>query len=210
MPITITNARPEHWQALEELQKVCYPTLHADELLRVEHFASHYRLFPEGQQIALDGEQVVGMSTTFRSDIDFAHPDHTFYEIIAGGFFTNHKPQGALLYGADISVHPEHRRRGIASQLYDARKQLIKRLDMQGMVAGGMIPGYRFHCAEMSVEAYVSAVVAGALSDPALTPQLRNGFVVRGVLHDYLRDALLGNDATLIAWFNPDYRPIVQ
>lgn len=206
----MTNVRPEHWQALAELQKVCYPTLHADELLRVEHFASHYQLFPEGQHVALDGEQVVGMSATFRSDIDFAHPDHTFYEIIAGGFFTNHKPQGTLLYGADISVHPEYRRRGIASQLYDARKQLITLLEMQGMVAGGLIPGYRFQRAEMSVEAYVSAVVAGEISDPTLTPQLRNGFVVRGVLHDYLRDALLGNEATLIAWFNPDYRDMAR
>ena len=208
MTITITNARPEHWQALEELQKVCYPTLHADELLRGEHFASHYRLFPEGQHVALDGERVVGMSATFRTDVDFEHPDHRFYEIIAGGFFTNHQPQGALLYGADISVHPERRRRGIASQLYDARKQLIRQLGMQGMVAGGMIPGYQFHRADMSVEAYVDQVVAGMISDPTLTPQLRNGFVVRGVLHDYLRDALLGNDATLIAWFNPDYRAV--
>jgi hypothetical protein len=52
----------------------------------------------------------------------------------------------------------------------------------------------------MSVEAYVAEVVAGRLSDPTLTPQLRNGFQVRGVLRDHIRAGELGNDAALIVW----------
>jgi hypothetical protein len=31
--------------------------------------------------------------------------------------------------------------------------------------------------------------------------------VVRGIIRDYLHDELLGNDATLIVYDNPDYRP---
>jgi len=49
-------------------------------------------------------------------------------------------------------------------------------------------------------------VASGEISDPTLTPQLRNGYTVRGIIHDYLHDAELGNDATLIVWDNPDYR----
>jgi len=207
MSIQITTTQPEHFAQLEELQRVCYPSLHADELLRGEHFASHHRLFPEGQHVALDGEQVVGQSSTFRTAVDFEHPDHAFIEIIAGGFFTNHDPNGAYLYGADISTHPHYRRRGIASQLYDARKALIRKLGLRGMVAGGMIPGYRHYRNALSVEDYVAQVVAGQLSDPTLSAQLRNGFSVRGILHDYLRDEVNGNDATLIVWENPDYTP---
>lgn len=202
MSITITTTRPEHFAALEELQRICYPSLHPDELMRVEHFASHHKLFPEGQHVALDGDRPVGMSATFRANLDFDHPDHTFHEIIAGGYFTNHEPDGAYLYGADMSVHPEYRRRGIASQLYEARKQLIKQFNMKGMVAGGMIPGYRHYRDQMSVDEYVARVVSGEIADPTLTPQLRNGFTVRGILHEYLRDDVLGNDATLIVWEN--------
>lgn len=207
MAITITNLRPEHFEALAELQKVCFPTLSPEEWLRPEHFASHYRLFAEGQFVALDGERPIGMSATFRYDLDLAHPEHTFYEIMAGGYFTNHDPNGPYLYGADTSVHPDYRRQGIASRLYDARKQLIKRLNLKGMVAGGMLPGYRHHKHVLSVAAYVDKVVNGELDDPTLTPQLRNGFVVRGILYNYLNDARLGNDATLIVWENPDYQP---
>ena len=206
MSITITTIQPEHFAQLEALQRLCYPSLHPDELLRVEHFASHYRLFPAGQHVALDGENVVGQSSTFRTEIDFAHPDHAFIEMIAQGYFTNHDPNGAYLYGADISTHPEYRRRGIATLLYDARKELIRRLNMRGMVAGGMIPGYPAYRSAMSAEEYAAKVVAGELSDPTLTAQLRNGFVVRGILHDYLRDEVNGNDATLIVWENPDFR----
>jgi GNAT superfamily N-acetyltransferase len=210
MSITITNTQPEHFAALEALQQVCYPTLHPDEWLRAIHFASHYRLFPEGQHVALDGDRPVGMSATFRIDLDWKHPDHTFHEIIAGGYFTNHDPRGAYLYGADMSVHPDYRRRGIASQLYAARKALIRRLNLRGMVAGGMIPGYRHYRERMSVDEYVRLVQADEIADPTLTPQLRNGFVVRGILRDYIHDDTLGHDATLIVWNNPDYKGVTS
>lgn len=205
MTIIITNTRPEHFAALEVLQQICYPTLHPDEWLRVEHFASHYSLFPEGQHVALDGDQPIGMSATFRWNVDFQHPEHTFHEIIAGGYFTNHQLNGMYLYGADMSVHNDYRRRGIASQLYNARKKLIKHLNLKGMVAGGMLPGYRLYRDQLSVEEYTQRVQAGIITDPTLTPQLRNGFVVRGILHDYIRDDQLGHDASLIVWDNPDY-----
>jgi hypothetical protein len=42
------------------------------------------------------------------------------------------------------------------------------------------------------------------MSDPTLTPQLKSGFQVRGVLHDYLEAGYLGNDVALIVWENPD------
>jgi len=77
---------------------------------------------------------------------------------------------------------------------------------LRGMVGGGMVPGYRFHKHEMSLETYAAKVSAGELHDPTLTPQLKNGYVVRGVIYNYLQDALLGNDATLIVWDNPDYQ----
>jgi GNAT superfamily N-acetyltransferase len=202
--IIITNTRPEHLAALAAHQRVCYPTLAPYEWLNEEHFASHLRLFPEGQHVALDGERVVGQSSTFRCRSDQVFVSHTFYDIIAGGFFTNHDPQGEWLYGADTSVHPDYRGRKIASMLYRARKDLIRRLNLRGMVAGGMLPGYNRHKDIMSVEEYIERVTRGELIDPTLTPQLRNGFVVRGVLRDYIDDDAITSHAALIVWENPD------
>ena len=204
--IIISNTHPEHLAALAEHQRICYPTLAPYEWLNEEHFASHLQLFPEGQHVALDGERVVGQSSTFRCRSDQAFVPHTFYDIIAGGFFTNHDPQGEWLYGADTSVHPDYRGRKIASKLYRARKDLIRRLNLRGMVAGGMLPGYNRHKDAMSVEEYIERVTCDELIDPTLTPQLRNGFVVRGVLRDYIDDDAITSHAALIVWEKPDYK----
>ncbi|GAB4216337.1 MAG: GNAT family N-acetyltransferase [Roseiflexaceae bacterium] len=204
--IVIANTAPEHINELEQLQVLCYPTLAPEHRMRRPHFESQLQIFPEGQHVALADGRVVGQSSTLRVDFDLDHPDHSFDDMIAGGYFTTHNPVGPWLYGADVSTHPDYRRRGVASALYHARKALIRRLNLRGMLAGGMLPGYRHHRDSMPAEEYVARVVRGELSDPTLTAQLRNGFVVRGVLHGYLHDAELGDEAALIVWENPEYR----
>jgi GNAT superfamily N-acetyltransferase len=164
-------------------------------------FAAQLQVFPEGQHVALDGERVIGQSSTFRIAGTLAFAQHTYRGITGHNRFTLHDPAGDWLYGADMSVHPEYRGRGIATALYDTRKALVGRLGMHGIVAGGALPGFHQHCHALSVEAYVAEVVAGRLLDPTLTPQLRNGFAVRAILRNYVDGGeLVHNDATLIVW----------
>lgn len=204
--IVISDTRPEHIAQLAVHQRVCFPTLDPNAWMTEEHFASHLRLFPEGQHVALDGDRVVGQSSTFRISGARALTQHEFIEIMGAGFFTNHDPQGEWLYGADMSVHPEYRGRKISKMLYNARKELVRRLNLRGMVAGGQMPGYHHYRDQMGVEEYIALVQHGELSDPTLTPQLRSGFVARGVLYNYLDDAEHGSEASLIVWENPDWR----
>lgn len=203
MTINITNVREEHVDALEAHQRLCYPTLAEHELMRAEHFRAHLKLFPDGQHVALDGECVVGQSSTFRCRAEQVFEPHVFHELMGGGFFSNHEPSGEWLYGADMSVNPAYRGQGIASQLYAARKDLIRRLGLLGMVIGGMLPGYNHYREQMQVEEYVERVARGELTDPTMTPQIRNGFVVRGVLRDYIDDASITPHAALMVWENP-------
>lgn len=206
MSIAIVNTRPEHIEQLVAHQQTCFPTLDPAAWMRAEDFAAQLRVFPEGQHVALDGDRVVGQSTTLRVG-DEAFAQHTFLGITGGLRLSTHRPGGAWLYGADISVHPAYRGRRISSALYAARKELVRRLGMRGIVAGGQLAGYHHHRSAMGVEAYVARVVAGELADPTLTPQLRSGFAVRGVLWDYLDDAEHGREASLIVWERPDLTP---
>ncbi len=204
MSITITNTRPEHAEPIARHQRICFPTLLDEDLLQPEHVLRHLEIFPEGQHVALDGDRLVGMSTTFRATTEQAFAPHNFHEIIDGGWLSNHRPDGEWLYGVDVSVHPDYRGRGISKMLYDARKVLIRRLGLRGMIAGGMMPGYHLHRDRLSAEAYVDEVVAGRLSDPTLTPQLRSGFRVHQVVYGYLEAGELGNQVAMIVWENPD------
>ena len=164
--IEITNTRPEHLAALAEHQRICFPTLAPDEWMTEEHFASHLRLFPEGQHVALDGARVVGQSSTFRISGARALNQHQYMDILGQSYFTNHDPHGEWLYGADMSVHPDYRGRKISTLLYDARKDLVRRLGLRGMVAGGMIPGYKNYRDRMSVAEYASAVACRRADRP--------------------------------------------
>jgi GNAT superfamily N-acetyltransferase len=198
--ILITHTRPEFIPQLEDLQIVCYPTLADTSRLKAPHFESHLRIFPEGQWVALDGVRVVGMSAGFLCTFDFDHPHHTFDEIIDYGFFTRHDPRGPHFYGADVSVHPEYRGRGLARRLYDARKELVRRRGLRGIVTGAMIPGFARYKSAMDAATYVAHVTAGEIFDPTLSVQLRQGFHVRGLLPNYLPDSATDGWSVLIEW----------
>ncbi len=198
--ILITNTRAEHIPQLVELQIVCYPTLADTSRLKAPHLESHLHIFPAGQWVAVEGARVVGMSAGFLYTFDFDHSQHTFDEIIGYGYFTQHNPQGQHFYGADVSVHPDYRGRGISRLLYDARKDLVRRRGLRGIVAGGMIPGFAHYKTQMDARTYVAQVVAGEIFDPTLSVQLRQGFRVRGLLPNYLPDIATDGWAVLIEW----------
>ena len=82
----------------------------------------------------------------------------------------------------------------------------MRKYNRRGMVGGGVLPGFIRHKHAMSVHAYVAKVMAGEILDPTLSFQLKEGFVVRGLLENYLEDSASDNWAVLIVWSNPDYR----
>jgi GNAT superfamily N-acetyltransferase len=196
--IRILSTRPEHAAALEELQKVVFPTLDDGERFKKEHYLRHIELFPEGQFVAVDGERVVGMTTTIRCHFDFEHSQHTFAEIIQGGWLTSHDPEGPWLYGCDVGTHPEYRRRGIARGLYAARQDTVRRLGLLGQVTVGMLRGYGVHKGEMSAETYYEQLLRGERSDPTISAQMQLGFEPRGLVPDYLTDPVCDSYGVLL------------
>eukprot|EP00216_Chloropicon_sp_CCMP2111_P005841 CAMPEP_0198241692 /NCGR_PEP_ID=MMETSP1446-20131203/6450_1 /TAXON_ID=1461542 ORGANISM="Unidentified sp, Strain CCMP2111" /NCGR_SAMPLE_ID=MMETSP1446 /ASSEMBLY_ACC=CAM_ASM_001112 /LENGTH=254 /DNA_ID=CAMNT_0043924569 /DNA_START=38 /DNA_END=799 /DNA_ORIENTATION=+ len=123
---------------------------------------------------------------------------HTFNEITGGMFGTTHDPDGDVIYGVDISVHPQCRRMGIGRALYESRKSVAREMNCKGIVAGGLISGYHRHKDALGPEEYVARVVRGEITDPTVTFQLSCGFQVKGILRDYIDDTSCGNHAALI------------
>ncbi|MEO0586145.1 MAG: GNAT family N-acetyltransferase [Planctomycetota bacterium] len=198
--VQLTTIEPRYFEALAQLQRDCYPTLAPIELMGVDHLASQHAVFPGGQFVALVDGDVVGMASGFFCRFDLDHPTHTFREFCDNLYFRTHDPDGPWYYGADISVHPDCRGMGIGRLLYQARQDLVRDHGKRGIVAGGLIPGYADHKHALTPAEYVDRVVAGTLTDPTLTFQLRNGFRVRGLIPDYLEDEASDHWATLITW----------
>jgi GNAT superfamily N-acetyltransferase len=196
--VEVVPTRPEHAEALEALQKICFPTLADAQRMKAAHYRAHIAMFPEGQLCVVDGARVIGSTTTIRLDFDFAHPDHRFDEIFQGGWLTSHQPAGRWLYGADMETHPDYRGRGVARALYEARKALVQRLGLDGQVTVGSPSGYGAVAAEVGIDEYVADVVAKRRRDPTLSMQLGFGFEPRGVIASYLDDPGCGDYGVLL------------
>ena len=188
------------------LELACFPHTDPEELISEADMRAYARTFPEGFFVCLDGDRVVGQGAGIFLDFDFEHPQHGIVEITGEHQCGNHDPDGDWYYGTDIVVHPDYRRRGIGQKLYDLRKDLVRRTARRGIIAGGHIPGFADHKHRMSAADYVSKVAGGGIYDSTLSFQLQNGFEVRGVLENYLRDEATDGWSALIVWDNPDYR----
>jgi len=185
---TVVRTQQEHAAQLGELQKIVFPTLAPEQRFEARHYLRHIELFPEGQFCVVDGTKVVGMTSTIRMNFDFEHPDHTFADVIQGGWLTSHDPNGRWLYGADIGVHPDYRRRGIARMLYKARHETVRALGLAGQVTVGMPSGYGAVKDQMSAQQYYDELVAGTRTDPTISAQRRLGFTLRSLVPNYIDD----------------------
>ncbi|MCP3936402.1 MAG: GNAT family N-acetyltransferase [Actinomycetia bacterium] len=199
------NLAPVHVEALEELELTVFETIDPADLYDAAELSRLAHVFPDGNFVVLDGERPIGMGLGLFVEFDFDHTDHRLTDITGEDGVSNHSMDHPWYYGTDISVYPEYRGRGIGRALYELRKDCVRRFNKRGIVAGGVLPGYRDHIDNMSADEYIDRVVAGELYDPTLTFQLQNGFTAHGALTGYVEDPSVGNNSVLIAWHNPDY-----
>jgi len=196
--LVVQHMQPEHALQLEELQKIVFPSLAGDELIKAKHYLNHLEIFPEGQFVITDDGKVIGMTSSMRSSFDFADYHHTFKETIAGGWMTNHNPSGDWLYGLDIGVHPDYRGMGLARILYRARHDTARQLGLKGQLTVGMMSGYGAVSLEVSGEEYYKALIAGKRFDPTISTQMKIGFEPVALIPDYVSDPVCGNYGVLI------------
>lgn len=196
--LVMQNTMQEHAGQLEELQKIVFPTLSADEHIKAVHYLRHLEVFPEGQFVITDNEHVIGMTTTMRTNFDFANYDHTFAETIAGGWLSNHNPNGDWLYGLDMGILPQYRGMGLARMLYRARHEMAKTLGLKGQLTVGMMSGYGTVSHQISGETYYQELIAGKRKDPTLTKQMKIGFEPIALMREHLNDPVCGNFGVLI------------
>lgn len=208
MSFHIRLATLDDVDAIVQLNALCYPDpLEEDVVWRRRHVESHLRIFAEGQWVAvLDNGRVVGAATAIIVSLGRdAYRDHTWVGITDDGMLYSHDPFGDTLYGVDITVHPEFRGQGAARQLYVARKELCRRLNLRRMVLGARLPGYSARAHVMTADEYARRVESGDEKDPVLGPQFKEGFVLRKVMSHYIRDPASKDHGAFMEWLNPDY-----
>jgi ribosomal protein S18 acetylase RimI-like enzyme len=204
LPKIITRStQPRDFAGITEMCLAVYPETRP---WREEQLASHLRVFPEGQFVAVeeDTQRVVGMAASLVLRWDDYYPQGTWKDFTDHGMFTNHDlAEGKTLYGAEIMVRPRVQRRGVGSKLYKARRELAERLQLRRIRAAARLRGYHRYASQMSAEEYAIKVVRGEIKGPTLSFQLKHGFEVIAVVSGYLKnDPESMGYAAIIEWLN--------
>lgn len=181
------------------LQSLCFPDpFPLDQLWSADHLENHLRLFPEGQFVAIESGDVIG-SASAALIAEEVWQEHRSWEGTLGSFYLEgHNPAGNTLYGADISVHPLARGKGVGRALYQARLNLVQVLGLARFGTGCRLPGLK--TSGLRPEVYAFQVQAGNLNDRTLTPLLRYGLHLEGVIEDYMEDEESLNCAALLSY----------
>ena len=203
--LTYRHPRPEWSLQLEELERSSFPTSDPDDLYCQEDLKVLAHDFPQGGFVGFDDATPVAMGLGIQVFFDEGDPEHTVHDVMPGNGDSGHRPQGDWYYGTSIAVRSEYRRRGIGAELYSLRKTVCRKLNLRGIVAGGVMPGYVNHKQEMTADEYIEQVREQNIYDPTLSFQLENGFELVQALPNYIANSEIDNYAALIIWRNHDY-----
>lgn len=172
-----------------------------------EHITTLIKLFPEGQVVIKINGEFAGCALSLIVDYDQFEDEHTYTDITGNFTFNTHTADGDVLYGIDIFIAPKYRGLRLGRRLYDYRKELVERLNLEGIAFGGRIPNYHKYASEMTPKEYIEKVKRKEINDPVLNFQISNDFHPAKILKGYLDgDKESGEFAVLLEWDNIYYQ----
>lgn len=203
--IRVRNTQPGDFKGIGDLCRQVYPETCP---WSPEQLGAHLRVFPEGQFVAVYGEEerVVGMTSSVIIKWDHYDMFDDWDEFTAHGTLTNHDAEhGHTLYGVEAIVDPTMQGHGLGHKLLQAQKELAEKRRLRRMRGGARLRDYHHYAGRMTAPDYVIAVVHGQVVDHTLTFHLHEGYHVLAVVPHYLSDdsETLGY-AALVEWLNPE------
>ncbi|MCB0473807.1 MAG: GNAT family N-acetyltransferase, partial [Flavobacteriaceae bacterium] len=203
--IEIVFIKLEDYPALKEAMIEAYakmPGIYWKE----QHIEKLIKKFPEGQVgIKVDNE-LAGCALSIIVDYHKFDEKHTYAEITGNYTFDTHDPNGNILYGIDVFIRPKYRGLRLGRRLYDYRKELCEKLNLEGIVFGGRIPNYHKYADAISPKEYIARVRKKEIHDPVLDFQMSNDFHPIKILQGYLEgDKESKEYAVLLEWKNIYY-----
>jgi predicted amidohydrolase/GNAT superfamily N-acetyltransferase len=192
----------DDYQELKKVMIDSYQTM-PNSIWKEEHIKSLLEKFSEGQVVVKVNGDIAGCALSIIIDYDKFEEKHTYRDITGNYTFDTHDPDGNNLYGIDVFVKPEYRGLRLGRRLYEYRKSLCEKLNLEGIMFGGRIPQYHKYADELTPKEYIEKVKSREIHDPVLNFQLSNDFHPARVLKGYLEGDKASNEyAVLLRWDN--------
>jgi len=208
--VTVRSLQIEDYSLLSQSFRRTY-TNGSDEFWSREQIEKLIKIFPEGQIVTVADKKIVGCALSIIVDYDKVKNDHTYDSVTGHETFNTHNPNGNILYGIEVFIHPDYRGLRLARRMYEYRKELCEKLNLKAIMFGGRIPNYHKYSDELRPKEYIQKVRKKEIFDSVLTFQLSNDFHVRKVMTNYLpNDEESKHFACLLQWDNIYYQPPTQ
>lgn len=203
--IELTYLNIEDYDELKKAMMVSYAKL-KDSYWEFKEIETLINLFPEGQVVVKINDQIAGCALSIIVDEKLAKKRHTYKQITGNYRFNTHNPEGDILYGIDLFIDPQYRGLRLGRRLYDYRKELCERMNLEGVAFGGRIPNYHKFADELTPRQYMDKVKKKEIEDPVLNFQISNDFHPSKILKGYLAGDEESMDyAVLLEWDNIYY-----
>jgi ribosomal protein S18 acetylase RimI-like enzyme len=183
--IELRNLQIEDYKELKNSMMEAYSELE-NSYWKEHHIEKLLAIFPEGQLVVLVDDKVVGSALSLIIDYNKVIANHTYAQITGNYTFSTHNPNGEVLYGIDVFIHPKYRGLRLGRRLYDARKELCEQLNLKSIIFAGRIPNYIDYMDKLSPKDYIEKVKLKELYDPVLSFQISNDFHVKKIMKNYL------------------------
>ena len=158
---------------------------------------SHLEHFPEGQFVAeIDGRVVGSCANTIVTEARWRHGG-SWSGTVGDYALRDFTGEGDTLYGMDIAVHPDTRRKGVGRAFYERRYAFGRARGLARYGTGCRMPDFRASGVS-TVEEYAREVVEGSRNDRTLTPLLRYGLTFVTVVRGYMKDPESADAAALL------------
>jgi len=208
--IELEFLKMEDYQQLKDAMIEAYPNM-PNAYWKENHIQSLIDKFPEGQVIIKVNGQLAGCALSIIVDFDRFENNHTYKEITGSYSFDTHTADGDVLYGIDVFIKADFRGLRLGRRLYDYRKELCEKLNLEGIAFGGRIPNYHKYQDQYTPKQYIEAVKRKEVHEPVLNFQMSNDFYPSKILRGYLEgDTDSSEFAVLLKWDNIYYEKVTQ
>jgi predicted amidohydrolase len=197
-----------YYDQLKDLMVGIYASLGDNSYWEKSKLETLINLFPEGQIMVLIDGALAGCALSIVVNDQDTDGKHTYRQITGNHTFNTHQPKGTVLYGVEVIVSPDYRGMRLGRRMYDYRKELCEKMNLEKIVFGGRMPNYHKYAEKLTPKEYIDQVKLKVIHDPVLDFQLSNDFYVKRILKGYLigdKDSL--DYAVLLQWNNVYYEP---
>ena len=154
--VEVRNLQIEDYAQLSQSFKRVYAD--KDVFWTHEQIETLIRIFPEGQVVTVVDEKIVGCALSIIVDYDMVKGDHTYAKVTGNETFCTHNPNGNILYGIEVFIHPDYRGLRLARRMYEHRKERGEKLNVRAIMFGGRIPSEHKYSNKMRAKGDIKRV----------------------------------------------------